>query len=898
MVANSIIGFIIDSFSYDESDLILVIRTLDGVKAIVKVTDFRPMLYVEHNAENMLLLSECVYINKLTDIRLDLQEMSLNACTRKKMIKISVKNKHTMEIMRKSFVKSNVNVYNCNSSVEYQFFSYSNIDPSSVVNIIYTKYNIERSTSVYYTTIGNISNIKDKDMTIFNKIPISVLGFDIEVYSSTGDFPKASNQDDKIVAISYVTFPMNDPSKIQTSILYVNNDTILDKATLDKVELTSQKRFSTERELLVYFVHRLFQSDIIFDFSGTQFDIPYIMSRVSMYNLNFKSYYPLIIMHSKDKSGSGFLLMRGFIHIDVHQVFKSRDAEKNKENNLCFLSSKYLRQDILNINKNTIECKHMFVKVGMTCDITRDILEDIERVQFNGIVEQIDIISDELIRIKFDRDIPELDKSSYISLVKDVFDVTDVYSDFKKMILYCVNDTRLTYGLLNHQNYLMLYLQKSQIRGCLLRDSSTRGNSFLNQNMLTCHMLRENWALKLKSSNVRSYTDDKYEGAKVIDPVAGRHFNIGVLDYNSLYPSIIIAHNICVTTFITEDLLILNNIPRDHVHSLVIEGEPIYFYKREIKQGIIPYYCEMFMNMRTEVKKELETSECKIQRLLLNMKQLNLKVSNNSIYGSIGDGNSTHFNKYIASAVTHYGRKYLNDMIRFFSGYGHDIIGGDTDSIFIKIKCDEENFNDQLNKFNDQLVHPMKIEKEKIYSKLFISTKKKRRFGIITGKKPKLEIKGYMSVKRDTPRMLRDIETKVFDIVINEDYFEDSLLEYVSTLDIENNPFEMYSITKTLKNPKEYLTDNATHVALANKLIKMGIISSINSGDKITYVHICSDAKYVKDRVATIEMMQRDNSIKINYNKYREDIYSMIKQIIEDVCTKEYLEQLHANIVY
>ena len=47
----------------------------------------------------------------------------------------------------------------------------------------------------------------------------------------------------------------------------------------------------------------------------------------------------------------------------------------------------------------------------------------------------------------------------------------------------------------------------------------------------------------------------------------------------------------------------------------------------------------------------------------------------------------------------------------------------------------------------------------------------------------------------------------------------------------------MFAITKTLKGQIDYISDKVPHLALANRLISMNIINSINAGDKIIYVY-------------------------------------------------------------
>jgi DNA polymerase elongation subunit (family B) len=888
-----IIGYIIDTYSFLESKLTLVVRTLNNNKSIIYINNFKPCLLIKYNNTNIIKLAECVYLNKLSNIEISNEIYNINPCEKEDMLKVYCTTKKTLLLLYEFFIKNNIIVYNCDKNVEYQFFNYNNIDPAILIKIKFNKFIKNNNTFIYDVNVNDISNISSEEHEkLFKKIPLQVLVFDIEVESSTNSFPNAENINDKVIAISCISFTTINPNIQDTSIYYIHTKTIIDKETMNTYQINNQYKFIDERSMLINFSRKLVECDILVDFNGSLFDIPYIIKRLSIYNTRITSLYPITII-----SSNNFLSFYGVIHLDVLKIFKNRDADKNKENNLNFLCMKYLRQEIIKVHdKNIIECLKFDIHNGMTCDITKELSEDIVREHFNGVIISTEIKDNKML-IKFDKEIPNhIEESCYISLVKDEFNITKIDSNditnFKKMLLYCINDTRLTNSLLMKQNYILLYIQKSLIRSSMFRDSITRGNSYLNQYMITREMIKNKWAVKLKQlNNDKTYIDEKYTGATVITPLSGIYTNVSVLDFNSLYPSIIITYNICTTTFITHDLKIKYNIPDEQLHNMIVENEPIYFYKAEYKKGITPYFCEMFIQMRSNIKSKLnDNSLSEHEKMLLNLKQINLKVSNNSIYGSMGDANSVHFNKYVAASIPYMGRVHLEKLKIYFEKNKHVIIGGDTDSIFVKINCNQDLFDKQLIEYNNILQKPMKIEQEKVYTKLFLSNKKKKRFGLINNK---IEIKGYMSIKRDTPRLLKEIETKILNIIIYNDKFENILYDYLSSINLRDIPFNMFAITKTLKGQIDYISDKVPHLALANRLISINIINSINAGDKIIYVYIENDkSKYVKDKIATLQLIEKEN-YKIDYLKYKNDIYNMIKLIIEDIVSKNYLEKLY-----
>lgn len=899
-----IIAYIIDK-TYDDY-LTFICRTKSDKRIILKVVDFKPFLYIENRKDNLIFLSEYFYTNNINNqnkinnkIKIEKEILNINACEKKEMLKIYMNNKQDIIDIQKHFQKRDVKVYNCTNEYAYQYFNTYKIDPSLIILITYNDCKQDGEYITYYTTINGIKNVSIQDHDdMIKDFPIHVIGFDIEVKTNDETkFPSALNIKDEIIAISSIRYKLNDIKNIETNIYYISRKYVLSEDEMNKRKITNQYIFSQEKGLVHSFIRELYKHDIIFDFNGTGFDIPYILNRMKLYSIKIQKHEPVSINLIYDK-----LKIIGIIHIDILSVYKSRDADKNKENNLNFLSMKYLRQPIDKIiDDYTIECLPMKVEIGMTCDITYEIIEDIIRENYNGKIEEISYIEidkEKKILIRFDKKIPNnLNENitpkniKYISLVKDDFRITDIRTEtFKDMLLYCVNDTRLTYYLMEIKNYIIMYMQKSLIRNCLLHDSAMCGNSYLNQLMLTKGLIESKWAIETPFRN-EIEIHDKYEGAIVIPPKAGKHENVYVLDFNSLYPSIIIAYNICLTTLVREDVKKRNNINDNDLISLIVEDEQIYYYKPEIKKGILPEYCSKFLKTRKEINEYIKSTKLDpTTYMILDLRQKNIKVSNNSIYGSLGYEKNLHFNKYVAASVSKLGRDNLTRVREYFEECGHDIVGGDTDSIFVLKNNDE--FYNQLDEYNKMIPPPLHIAEEKKYSILFLSTKKKRRFGII---KNKLEIKGYMTIRRDTALILKEVEQKVFDIILNNNNYGEKILEYCKNLIIENEDFDKFSITKTLKNTTEYRNISSPHCFLAKKLLNIGLLESIKSGDKIKYVHVKENWSNeiqtkntgVRYCVATKELMKIKN-LNIDYTKYRKDIYNMLWSMLEDVYDEKY----------
>lgn len=891
MSHNSITGFIVDAFSFSKSKLHIVVRTLTDIKAVVTIVDFTPSFIVNNNPTNYIKIANAVYENKAKNVVINDKKLQINPFEIESMLVCEFNNKYDMINTYKNLLLNDVIVYNCEKNIEHQFFNQYHIDPAKIVKIEYMTMTNKNGVYIYEARSACVTNIEN-DESLMNKIPLRVLGFDIEVETDGNTFPDASNLNDRVLAISFVEFSTHQEREI-TSIYYISNKSEINTDKLVRRNVSACKRFDTEQQMLVSFIYKVLKCDILFDFNGTGFDVPYIMKRLDMFNVKPLELFPISIMCTEHN-----ISFYGLIHIDLLKIFKGRDADKNKENNLNYLCMKYLRQEILEISeyRDKFRIKKMMCNVGMSFDITTETIDEICRDNFNGEITGIESV-DNFIWISCDPPLPVHTRVGFsISLVKDNFNIHHLKQQFEKALLYCINDTRLTHSLFNTQNYFQLYIQKSRIRSCLLRDSATRGNSWLNQMMITRAMVMSDWTVKLNpTSSEGSYVDDKYTGAEVIAPVPGRHCKVAVLDFNSLYPSIIITHNICPTTYVSAQLKKKLNIPEDNLYCMNIEGEDVFFVKSNIRQGLVPRFCEMFIESRKTVKKYLDSNILsENERMILNLKQINLKVSNNSIYGSIGDSKSVHFNKYVASSIPYMGRYYLNDLKHYFESLGHSVVGGDTDSVFLKVTCDQQKFETQLDAFNDKLKRPMKIEQEKVYDILYLSSKKKRRFGKL---RDKIEVKGYMSVKRDTPMVFRKLEQRIFKALLDEPDHETALTNAVLETRLLEQSFNNLSITKTLKAQQEYTDTNVAHISLARKLVDMGILQGIDAGDKITYVYVTNaKSSYIKDRIATEELMSREK-MRIDYDKYINDMASMLKQILDEIISQDFLDRLLKIII-
>lgn len=129
-------------------------------------------------------------------------------------------------------------------------------------------------------------------------------------------------------------------------------------------------------------------------------------------------------------------------------------------------------------------------------------------------------------------------------------------------------------------------------------------------------------------------TDEQFEGATVIEPKRGYYNDpIATLDFSSLYPSIIMAHNLCYTTLLTVAKKKELNIQEDQITTTPSNS---LFIKSTIRKGILPEILENLLSARKKAKAELKQETDPLKQKVLDGRQYALKVSANSVYGFTG----------------------------------------------------------------------------------------------------------------------------------------------------------------------------------------------------------------------------------------------------------------------
>ncbi len=241
----------------------------------------------------------------------------------------------------------------------------------------------------------------------------------------------------------------------------------------------------------------------------------------------------------------------------------------------------------------------------------------------------------------------------------------------------------------------------------------------------------------------------QYSGGLVLEPKRGLYKDfILLLDFNSLYPSIIQEYDICFTTRST---LPLPN-EKDAIVSVDEHLVPV-----PNPTGVLPTVIRNLVQRRREVKKVMEQTSDSFRKQQLDIKQKALKLVANAMYGCLGFANSRFHCKPLASLITQQGRSILSRTVELTERLGFEIIYGDTDSIMVNSKTRDLNQARQIaNSIRgevNKLYTKLEIGMDGIFKTLLLLKKKKyaaltvvEKNGVLTAVK---EVKGLDLVRRD-----------------------------------------------------------------------------------------------------------------------------------------------------
>ena len=674
---------------------------------------------------------------------------------------------------------------------------------------------------------GILTPVKDKDSIA----PIKVMSFDIECYSSTGDFPNPTIPGDCIFQIGMTTARFGQE--------------ISERKCLCLKQTTGQdcESFETEKDLIEAFGRYLAKvdPDIITGWNIFGFDLEFLFKRAS--------------------------------RLGVETLWGRRTDLPSE------LTIKHLASSALGSNELKM--------VPMVGRYVFDLFQDIKREH------KLESYSLNAVSKHFLKDSQKIDMP-----VKEIFERFRQGDPARlgEVAQYCIQDTVLPHKIMAKVCQIQNQIEMAKACWVPLSFLSERGQ----QIKVFSQMAYKARQLGFLIPTIRRPDGvvDGYEGATVLEAQTGAYYSpITALDFASLYPSIMVAHNLCYSTLVMDKRYA--NVPGvayekygEHVFAQTdADGKPIV--------SLLPSILTDLKAFRKKAKKLMAQAEGTPMEAVYNGQQLAYKISMNSIYGFTGAAKGMLPCVAIASTVTMRGRQMIEETKNYVEENfpGAKVRYGDTDSVMVEFDVEGRKGQEAIDYSWEQgllaaeqctklFKAPNDLELEKVYCPYFLYSKKRYAAKMWEGKtRPdgstvvafkKIDIKGLQVVRRDSCPFVRETLKKLLDMMLESSdprpviAFARQASEEISSGKV---PVEKLLMSKQLGS--DYKVP-MPHVAVRDKIRSRAPGSEPRQGDRVQYVVTKGPGKLYEK--AEDPEWAREKNVPLDYQYY------FLNQLKKPIC--------------
>ncbi len=350
-----------------------------------------------------------------------------------------------------------------------------------------------------------------------------------------------------------------------------------------------------------------------------------------------------------------------------------------------------------------------------------------------------------------------------------------------------------------------------------------------------------------------------YKGAIVIEPKEGIHRNIIVFDFKSLYPTIIVTHNISPETFNCEH--------KECREKNKVPDLPFHFCIKT--QGFFPKYLKELIDLRKKIKERMKKlDKNSLAYNTLYNRQYALKIIANATYGYFGFVGARWYKRECGASTAAFGRFYIKKVIEEAKKKGFEIIYGDTDSLMISVPGKNLKELEEIGKkFSEEVTRKLpgiiELEFRGVYLRgLFVKRERgeggaKKRYALLD-KNGQIEIRGFETVRRDWCKLAKNIQRKVLEIVLIEENPKKAVELVRKTIeDIKNGKVSLEDLTiyEQITRPLSEYEQKGPHVKAAMKAKLKGV--PIVEGSVIGYV-ITKGSGSISDRAELVEFVKEN----------------------------------------
>lgn len=528
-----------------------------------------------------------------------------------------------------------------------------------------------------------------------------VFSFDIETYSDRHSaLPDPYSSKHVAYMISCVIQRLGDPSSRKTYIILYGDCAPTDMANVIRVK-TEIEGINKMSDLV-----NEHDPDVITGYNILGYDNPYLDTRLKRRLREWKPMGRLINDPTTMRSFSwgsnaykhneiNLIEMEGRIMVDLYPIIQK--DYKLKLYNLGFVSTYFLGR-----TKHPVTAREMFEAYELMKDSELD-----------EIISLYNYIETKKILITTDRDVNNMEdlyKKLHISQYMNFDDSNNpivdeskvpnitlkqhALTEMRKVVDYCVVDSDLVLDIFEKIHCWIALIEMSNVVGVTPVELFTRGQQLRVLSQVYDEASTDNIVI-----DERIVPKMDYSGGFVFEPVPGIYHYIPCLDFKSLYPTIMMAYNMDFRTFVPKELM--DVVPDDKCH--VIEwdedvdrtvedddGEEntitenvhyrFKFVKKEVREGILPRLLGRLISERDSVRKIQKTlKKGTVGWIVLERRQLSIKVSANSLYGALGAQKGGKLPLPEAAAcVTAKSRESIKLVNSHLESQGNKIVYGDS----------------------------------------------------------------------------------------------------------------------------------------------------------------------------------------------------------------------------
>lgn len=437
----------------------------------------------------------------------------------------------------------------------------------------------------------------------------------------------------------------------------------------------------------------------------------------------------------------------------------------------------------------------------------------------------------------------------------------------EKVLEYCKKDAELALKIVNYLEALRKLMDLAAVSKLPMEDVHTSGSSTLIDSILIREADRTEPPTGVPMTSTMNNDDDTIEGGYVHDIEPGLYHWVIVLDFKSMYPSLIIRNNICFTTLNPEGTIVAPNGAR--------------FLAKDVKEGILPRILTGLMEQRDSIKKKMNGTNDPDEIRYYDGLQNAVKVLMNAFYGVFASSFYRFTDHDIGSAITGFARETVKKLISELSEKGLKVVYSDTDSLFIQSPYD--NLEDTV-KFGKEAAEKFtqevsQMEFEKVLEPLFSHGKKKRYVGRSVWPENKMLIRGYEIRRSDAFEYQSNCLMAVFEKVLDDNPQEAIKVakECVARVLSGDVSVEDLVISRTSKSFNSYKDpDTQVNVIAAKKMMALGY--DFTPGMKVSW--IVTDSKKTPQEVEPY-ISGRPFNARPDYKYYAERLAQTLARVTE-----------------